>query len=58
MAGTEVDAWREGIKEARRLARLVGMASDSDVSSSKVDSIMQTLLSLIIHSAGCSTLFG
>ena len=38
MAGSEVDAWKEGMIEARRLARSVGMAPESDDSSSEGDS--------------------
>ena len=38
VAGSEVDAWKEGIYEARRLARSVGMAPDNDASGSEGDS--------------------
>ena len=38
VAGSEVDAWKEGMYEARRLARSVGMAPDNDASGSEGDS--------------------
>ena len=38
VAGSEVDAWKEGMYEARRLARSVGMAPDNDASASEGDS--------------------
>lgn len=38
VAGSEVDAWKEGMFEARRLARSVGMAPDNDASGSEGDS--------------------
>ena len=38
MAGSEVDAWKEGMYEKRRLVRSVGMAPDNDARGSEGDS--------------------
>ena len=38
LAGSEVDAWKEGMYEVRRLARSVGMALDNHARGSQGDS--------------------
>ena len=38
MTGSEVDAWKEGMYEARRLARSLGMAPDNNARGSDGDS--------------------
>lgn len=37
IVGSEVDAWKEGMYEARRLARSVGISPDNGASSSEED---------------------